>query len=177
MLSQLAELVNSASVAFLENEEALLRGKYTKELIADTPYKENIDEAKSIALKNIYWSERKFIPIADSGPENKFRTLLDLSDRPVASDPRTCRDPNILKFTQFRTQMLARLRAQSVLRRNQLGSELALPARTRLYHLAPELGRPYLFPLISIVHRKDLLVSQSDLARCPLPKRVKVQMM
>ena len=54
----IGELVNSASVAFLENEEALLRGQYTKELIADTPYKENIDEAKSIARKQIYWSER-----------------------------------------------------------------------------------------------------------------------
>ena len=54
----IGKLVNSASVAFLENEEALLRGQYTKELIADTPYKENIDEAKSIARKHIYWSER-----------------------------------------------------------------------------------------------------------------------
>ena len=45
----IGELVDTASKAFLENEEALLAGTYSKELIADTPYKENIDEAKSIA--------------------------------------------------------------------------------------------------------------------------------
>ena len=72
----IGELVNSASEAFLENEEALLRGKYTKELIADTPYKENIDEAKSIARKKIYWSERTAtIEIASS---EIISGLLDL---------------------------------------------------------------------------------------------------
>ncbi len=72
----IGELVNSASVAFLENEEALLRGQYTKELIADTPYKENIDEAKSIARKQIYWSERNAtIEIAGS---KIISGLLDL---------------------------------------------------------------------------------------------------
>ena len=72
----IGELVDTASKAFLENEEALLAGTYSKELIADTPYKENIDEAKSIAKKKIYWSERKTkIEIAGS---EIISGLLDL---------------------------------------------------------------------------------------------------
>ena len=57
----IGELVNSVSAVFIENEKALLGGTYTKELIAETPYKKNIDAAKSIAKEKIYWSERKTI--------------------------------------------------------------------------------------------------------------------
>ena len=45
----IGELVNSASRAFLENEDALLAGTYSSEILADTPYGENIREAKLIA--------------------------------------------------------------------------------------------------------------------------------
>ena len=100
----IGELVNSASVAFLENEEALLRGKYTKELIADTPYKKNIYEAKSIARKNIYLSGRKAaIEIASS---KIIYALLDLF-LPVIVEIEHV-GWNISKLSD-RHQMLARL--------------------------------------------------------------------
>ena len=57
----IGELVKSVADVFLKNEKALLGGTHTKELIADTPYKKNIDAAKSIAREKIYWSERKTI--------------------------------------------------------------------------------------------------------------------
>ena len=72
----IGELVDMASKAFLENEEALLAGTYSKELIADTPYKENIAKAKSIAREKIYWSKHKTI-IEIAGSEI-ISGLLDL---------------------------------------------------------------------------------------------------
>jgi dGTPase len=55
----IGELIDSVSEAFLRNEMALLDGSFAGELIADTPYKANIGEAKSTAREKIYWSERK----------------------------------------------------------------------------------------------------------------------
>ena len=55
----IGELIDTASKAFLENEKALLEGTYSKELIADTPYRKNIEKAKTIAKEQIFWSERK----------------------------------------------------------------------------------------------------------------------
>ena len=72
----IGELVNSASRAFLENEDALLAGTYSSEILADTPYGENIREAKLVAREKIYWSERKtIIEIASS---EVISGLLDL---------------------------------------------------------------------------------------------------
>lgn len=57
----IGELVDAVAEAFLSNEKALLEGTYSKELIADTRYKENIESAKLIAREKIYWSQRKTI--------------------------------------------------------------------------------------------------------------------
>ena len=57
----IGKLVDSVSEVFIENEKALLEGTYEKELIAETPYKKDIDAAKSTAKEKIYLSERKTI--------------------------------------------------------------------------------------------------------------------
>jgi len=55
----IGELVDTVSKAFLQNERALLEGSYSKELIADTPYRKDLERAKTVAREKIFWSERK----------------------------------------------------------------------------------------------------------------------
>jgi dGTPase len=44
---------------FLDNESALLSGKYSHDLLADTPFSSHIADAKSLANRKIYLSESK----------------------------------------------------------------------------------------------------------------------
>ncbi len=55
----IGELVNAVSEVFLQNENALLDGTYSTELIADTAYRTHIGVAKAAAKSKIYWSRRK----------------------------------------------------------------------------------------------------------------------
>ena len=100
----IGELVNSTSKAFLNNRDKLLEGKYTNELIADTPYKNHIEKAKSTAREKIYWSERKtMIEIAGS---EMISGLLDLFLPVVDKMEHAGWD---VKKLSNRPQMLARL--------------------------------------------------------------------
>ena len=100
----IGELINKASEAFQINEDALLRGTYENELIADTPYKSNIERAKSIAREKIYCSERKTI-IAIAGSEI-ISGLLDLFLPVVSEFEHVGWD---IEKLSSRQQMLARL--------------------------------------------------------------------
>ncbi len=57
----IGRLINSASDVFLENETSLLAGKYTTELLADTPHGADVRKLKRVAKEKIFWSERKTI--------------------------------------------------------------------------------------------------------------------
>ena len=100
----IGELIDSVSSVFLENEQALLEGTYAEELIADTPYKNNIDAAKLIAKEKIYWSERKTI-IEIAGSEI-ISGLLELF-LPVVDDIEHVEWD--IKELSGKSQMLARL--------------------------------------------------------------------
>lgn len=100
----IGELVNSVSDAFIRNEKALLAGAFATELIADTPYKADIDNAKSTAKKKIYWSQRKTkIEIAGS---EIISGLLDFY-MPVINDLESAKWD--LEKLDGRSQKLARL--------------------------------------------------------------------
>ena len=100
----IGELVNKVSEAFQINEDALLRGTYENELIDDTPYKSDIEQAKSLAQEKIYYSERKtMIEIAGS---EIISGLLDLYLPVVVELEHTGWD---MKKLSGRQKMLARL--------------------------------------------------------------------
>lgn len=100
----IGELVESVSEAFLNNEEDLLRGQYAKELIEDTPYSENVRNAKLLAKQKIYWSDRKTV-IEIAGSEI-ISGLLEFFIPVVDEIERV--EWNISQLSG-RTQMLARV--------------------------------------------------------------------
>lgn len=82
----IGELVNAASAAFLDNEEALLSGEFGKEIIDETTHNEHIKAAKELAKVKLYWSDRKTkLEIAGNevihGLLDIFREMVDDLER------------------------------------------------------------------------------------------------
>ncbi|MCY4406223.1 MAG: deoxyguanosinetriphosphate triphosphohydrolase [Rhodospirillaceae bacterium] len=100
----IGELVDSVSKVFIENESQLLDGIYDRELLDDTPYKNDVRKLKSVAREKIYRSDRKtMIEIAGS---EIISGLLELFLPVVIDLERVSWDPNKLSG---RSEMLARL--------------------------------------------------------------------
>lgn len=105
----IGELVNAVSKAFLENEEALLRGDFAKEIISCTPYEGAIANAKAIAGRKLYRSIRK-TKLEIAGTE-VIHGLLDIF-QDVVGDLENCGWD--VKGLRGKSQRLARLLPLSV---------------------------------------------------------------
>jgi dGTPase len=55
----IGELVDESARVFLDNESALLDGSFSEEIIKKTKFAGEIKEAKDLALRQLYFSERK----------------------------------------------------------------------------------------------------------------------
>lgn len=100
----IGELVTAASKSFVENEEALLRGEFAREIIACTPYEAGIANAKAVAARMLYRSTRK-TKLEIAGTE-VIHGLLDIFQDVVPDLENVGWNPQKLKG---KSQRLARL--------------------------------------------------------------------